>query len=369
MKVESVLFVGVDVDDQAYHFSIIDSSGKPVVVGVRCERSAGLLTKQLRKLVGNQEVVIGYEATYVGYTLQRELSKLQLNCRVIAPTSIAKAPNERVKNDRKDSLRLALGLYRGEFTFVHVPTKDQEADRQLLRSRSFLVEQQSDVKRHILNQCRLLGLDYKQETGSKSYWTGKHRQWLDAKIKSLISSSRVMLTVLLQHLESIQRQIDTLFAEVEHLAEKQYYKKQVQVLSSFKGIEKVTAMVIATEIFDINRFEHPRQLVSYLGLDIGEYSSGGKQMFFGITKMGNRRLRTVLVEACQKFWTSSTPSKRKQKIREADTAIIRIADRCQERLYKKGHRLLAREKHRNKVKVACAREMVGFLWEAMKAAA
>src|SRR5690606_35438612 len=184
--------------------------------------------------------------------------------------------------------------------------------------------------RHILNQCRLLGLDYKQETGAKSYWTGKHRQWLDAKIKTLISSSRVTLSVLLQHLESIQRQIDALCVEIEHLAEKPNYKKQVQALSSFKGIEKITAMVIATEIFDISRFQHPRQLVSYAGLDIGEYSSGGKQIFFGITKMGNRRLRTVLVEACQTFGTSSTPSKRKQNLRTSDAQIIAIADRCQE---------------------------------------
>src|SRR5690554_6225488 len=133
MKVESVLFVGVDVDDQAYHFSIIDSSGQKVVVGIRCERNAGLLAKKLRKLAGGRKLVIGYEATYVGYTLQRSLEELGLICRIIAPTSIAKAPNERVKNDRKDSLRLALGLYRDEFTFVHSPSKEQESDRQLLR--------------------------------------------------------------------------------------------------------------------------------------------------------------------------------------------------------------------------------------------
>ena len=86
--------------------------------------------------------------------------------------------------------------------------------------------------------------------------------------------------------------------------------------------------------------------------------------------MGNRRLRIALVESCQNFGRSQTPSKRKQAARRAsDPQAIAIADRCQQRLYKKGHRLLAREKNRNKVKVACAREMIGFIWEAMNLAA
>jgi hypothetical protein len=43
--------------------------------------------------------------------------------------------------------------------------------------------------------------------------------------------------------------------------------------------------------------------------------------------------------------------------------LIAIADRCMRRLNKKGNRLLLAGKHPNKVKVACAREMVGFVWE------
>jgi transposase len=48
-----------------------------------------------------------------------------------------------------------------------------------------------------------------------------------------------------------------------------------------------------TEIGDIQRFPHPRQLVSWVGMDIREYSSGGKHNRFGITKHGNRHLRTA----------------------------------------------------------------------------
>ncbi len=366
---KDVHFIGVDVDDKAYHFTILSPEGERVAVGVRSTRDPGSLVKAVSKFTKNNNILIGYEATYLGYSLYRQLRKLNVDCRVIAPSSISKAPQDRVKNDRKDSLRLALGLMRDEFSFVEVPSEKQESDRMLLRSRSFLVATKSDLKRHILSQCRLLEIDYKTDTSSKDYWTKKHRNWLDKKIKELDASSHIALMILIQQLETIERQVDTLDVEIDHLSQQNEYSRKVAALKCFKGISTITAMIILTEIFDINRFKHPKSLVSYLGLDIGEYSSGGKQIQFGITKMGNRRIRTALVESSQMFWKSKTPSKRKQASRSGvDPKFIAIADRCQERLYVKGHRLLAKEKPRNKVKVACAREMVGFIWEALKAA-
>ena len=367
---KNLVYVGVDVDDQAFHFSCASSEGEILSKGIRSLPSAGKLLKLVKKHVGSAPFLVGYEATYLGYSLARDLESLGCACKVIAPTSIKHSPNERVKNDRLDSMRLALGMQRKEFSYVQIPSKDQESDRQMIRARSFLVSQRSDLKRHLLSQCRLMGLDFKKETGLKEYWTLKHRAWLDSKIKTLPQSIHIAFSVLLRNLENLENQTDTLESEIEYIASKKTYQKAASALCSFKGISTVTAMTLITEIFDIKRFIHPKQLVAFCGLDIREYSSGGKQKQYGISKMGNRRIRTALVEACQKFGTSKTPSKRKQKSRLGiDPKVIAIADRCQERLYKKGHRLLAREKNRNKVKVACAREMVGFVWESLHKAA
>ncbi len=367
---DNVHLVGVDVDDKAYHFSIISPKGDIIVERIKCKRDPGTLKKKILKYTKTNEFTIGYEATYLGYSLYRSLEKLKVTCKIIAPTSIAKAPQDRVKNDGIDSIKLAKGLWRDEFSYVSVPSVEQESDRMLIRSRAYLVKEKSDVKRHILSQCRLLDLDYKQETAAKDYWTLAHRNWLDKKIINLSSSSHIALVVMIQHLEGLERNIATLDSEIEHVSLSDSYRKTVQNLICFKGISTLTAMVLITEIFDISRFEHPNQLVAYTGLDIAEHSSGGKQVQFGITKMGNRRLRTALVEACQTFASSKKPSKRKLATRKScDPKAIAIADKCQERLYKKGHHLLAREKPRNKVKVACAREMIGFIWESMKLAA
>ena len=105
-------------------------------------------------------------------------------------------------------------------------------------------------------------------------------------------------------------------------------------------------------------------------MDIREYSSGGKHNHFGITKHGNRYLRTAIIEANQRGYRTARIGK-DLKARRKDIApeLISIADRCLRRLNKKGNRLLLAGKHPNKVKVACAREMVGFVWESLNKAA
>ena len=129
-------------------------------------------------------------------------------------------------------------------------------------------------------------------------------------------------------------------------------------------------MVMITEIGDIKRFSHPNQLASWMGFDIREYSSDGKQNRYGITKHGNRYLRTAFVEANQRIPRNRMiSSDLKARRKDTDPKLIHIADRCRERLAKKGSRLLYAGKHPNKIKVACAREMVGFVWESLRATA
>lgn len=97
-----------------------------------------------------------------------------------------------------------------------------------------------------------------------------------------------------------------------------------------------------------------------------EYSSGGKERKFGITKMGNKRIRTAAVEACQRTGGGYVLSRRLLSHRvEQDPKIIEIADRCIKRLRTKSTRMNIAGKPMNKIKVACAREFMGFVWEAL----
>ena len=89
-----------------------------------------------------------------------------------------------------------------------------------------------------------------------------------------------------------------------------------------------------------------------------------------MSKMGNSRIRTSVVEACQKANKIPQISKRlKDRRKRTDPKYIEIADRCMKRLYKKSTRMLYAGKPINKIKVACARETLCFVWESLNLAA
>ena len=128
-------------------------------------------------------------------------------------------------------------------------------------------------------------------------------------------------------------------------------------------------MLLILEIGDPKRFPHPKKLVSFAGLDIAEYSSGGREFRFGMTKMGNKHIRRILTESVQ---SAARPAILSAGVKKRRTGIelkyTEVADRCMKRLSKKSSRLLHRGKPANKVKAACARELLCFVWESLNLA-
>lgn len=145
------------------------------------------------------------------------------------------------------------------------------------------------------------------------------------------------------------------------------YRAKKDALCCLRGVSTLTAITLITEIGDVRRFAHPKMLTSYAGLDVSEYSSGGKEKKLGITKQGNRRIRTAAVESCQRAGQRCYISKRLKADRKGQPdKVVAIADKCMSRLRKKSLRLQYAGKHVNKVKVACAREFLCFTWEILR---
>lgn len=179
-------------------------------------------------------------------------------------------------------------------------------------------------------------------------------------------SFKVNLALLLRQLKGIDTILVEYGQQIEALAATPRYQQAVQALTCYKGIKNIFALTMVTEIGDIKRFPHPRQLVSWMGMDIREYSSGGKHNRFGLTRQGNAHLRTAFIEASQRGYRTARIFKDlKARRRHKGPQLIHIADRCLKRVNKKGNRLMLAGKHPNKVKLACAREMVGFVWESL----
>jgi transposase len=139
-----------------------------------------------------------------------------------------------------------------------------------------------------------------------------------------------------------------------------------------RGIRLVSAMILVSELGDIHRFAHPRLLMAYLGLVPSEASSGGKRRVGGLTKTGNAHVRWLINESAQHYRlpprVSPDLSKRQEGIaREHRAEVQKISWKCQQRLYDKGRHMAGRLKIRQKVQIALARELSGFVWAVMKA--
>ena len=141
------------------------------------------------------------------------------------------------------------------------------------------------------------------------------------------------------------------------------YATPVGWLRCFHGIDTTTAMTLVTELHDFRRFRRPRELMAYLGLVPSEHSSGDRTMRGRITKAGNGHARRVLVESAWHYRHPPRVSVVLRKRREGQPArVTTIADRAHQRLSRRYRRMAARGKPHNKIVVAIARELVGFLW-------
>jgi transposase len=368
----NVIYVGLDVDDTQYHGSALNKDTGEVIT-FQCRPTLAGLVKQLAKIdqaFPGSSLSLCYEASSIGFTLQRDLVKHGYHCDVVAPSSIPSPRGKQIKTDRIDAAQLAQFYANGLLTIVSIPEPEQEQDRDLLRSRQKLVDQRKQLRTHILSLLRRYGRHYRQETPNKSHWTLPHTSWLEKTIATSSGSLKVNLGLLVRQLKAVNSILDEYAQEIDALAKTPRYEPLVKALTCYKGIKNLFALTMITEIGDIKRFPHPRQLMSWIGMDIREYSSGGKHNRFGITKQGNRYLRSAFIEANQRGYRTARLSN-DLKARRKNTApeLIAIADRCLRRLNKKGNRLLIAGKHPNKVKVACAREMVGFVWESLNKAA
>ena len=123
---------------------------------------------------------------------------------------------------------------------------------------------------------------------------------------------------------------------------------------------------VLTEVGDFKRFASAQHFASYIGLTPGEDSSGDDQHRLGITKAGNRHVRSLLVEAAQSYSRGQIGFKSKALKARQDgnpPEVIAYADKANERLRRKYYRMvLKNNKKTNVAKTAVARELACFMW-------
>lgn len=367
---KQLLYVGMDVHSWEINIAVAEA-GRTGEIRHYGTISGDLhaVEKALSKLGHpGKELKVCYEAGPHGFVLARRLKQLGIECTVVAPSKTPKGSAERVKTDRRDAVKLARLHRAGELTAVHVPDERDEAIRDLCRARTDAVYDQRSARQQLKSFLLRHGYRY----SGKSPWSEAHQRYL----RELVLPHPAMKIVLEEYLQAIDAaaaRIERLEKQMEDQLREWRLEPVVRALMGLKGYQVVAAMIVVSELGDIHRFEHPRQLMAYLGLVPSEASTGKRRYQGSITKAGNGHLRWIINECAQHYRlppkVSSQLSRRQAAI---DTAYRRkikeISWTCQTRLYARYRQLSARGKLRQKVQVALARELCAFIWEVLKVA-
>lgn len=319
----------------------------------------------LRTVYGNDaRFICGYEAGCLGYTLYHQLTNRNVECVILAPsTMLEQRSRKRIKTDKRDAEIIGKCLAQHNYSPVHIPTATDEETKEFLRMRDDHKLALKKNKQQILAFC----LRHNYRYDGVSHWTAKHIKWLksfqaDPMYREILDEYLLTFTTLSDKLERLNQRI-------EELASKEEYKESVDKLCCFIGVKTHTALSVLVEVGDFHRFASAEKFASYLGLVPGEDSSGDGQKRLGITKAGNHHVRMLLSEAAQCYGRGQIGFKSKDlKSRQSGNSaqVIAYADKANERLRRKFYKMvLGKGKKHNVAKIAIARELACFMWGMM----
>jgi transposase len=351
-------FVGLDVHMDSNAIGVAEAGREaPRFLGTVGPDLPQLL-KALKKLGKPESLLVVYEAGPCGYGLARQLRARGYHCEVVVPGKIARRPNERIKTDRRDALALARLERSGDLVHVVVPDERDEAIRDLSRAREDAVAARLKARQ----QLKAMLLRHGRRYTGKSSWTLAHERFL-ADVSFAHPAQHIAFTEYRQAVKDGHERVERLTEALRAQSESWRMKPVVQALTSLRGIDFVAAVTLVAEIGDFSRFAHPRELMGFLGLVPSEFSTGQTRRQGEITKTGNGHVRRVLVEAAWSYRFPARISRLLQIRQEGQPKLVReIAWRAQLRLAQRYRRLSARKLHQNKICVAIARELAGFVW-------
>jgi transposase len=309
--------------------------------------------------VEKEDIRICYEAGPTGFVLARRLIQLGYDCIVVAPSLIPTKAGDRNKTDRRDARKLAGLLRAGELTAVHIPDVEDEVIRDVCRGRTDAVQELVRAKKQLLAFLLRNGYHYKGD----SNWTEAHMRFL-REIVFPHRAQKMLLEEYVQRIDSMVEQIKRIEAQMSILLETWKRKPLVEALMGMRGFQVVAAMVMISEIGYFGRFQHPKQLMAYLGLVPSENSSGDTRRMGSITKCGNGHARWMLIECAGHYRMHPKISKALSKRQEGLSREVRaVSWHAQNRLYKRWYKFNTRGMHFNKIRTAIARELSSYIWD------
>lgn len=285
------VYIGIDVHKESWQVTV-RSEGEEIFNG-RIPGQYQSLKKLLERYQGSL-MKVAYEAGPFGFWLSDKLLEDNIEVMVVPPSLIPIESGNRVKTDKRDSRKLARLLESNMLKQVYVLTPEEREHRDLLRTRRQIVDHRKDVARQIKSKLLFYGIV--SPFSATPYWSIKYIEWLRA-LRVDTNYLKECFHLLIDLYEYLTRQIAKINRKVALLCRDKKYRDRIKLLCTAPGIGRLTAIEILVELQDISRFESAEEIASYIGLTPSEYSTGEKTRQGRITRCGNTRVRTYLVES------------------------------------------------------------------------
>ena len=281
------VYLGIDVHKKTYAVTAI-SDGQVTKRDV-LKADPMVLIAYVKKYFPEAQMESVYEAGFCGFHLHRCLETAGIKNKVVDAAGIEIAVGDRVKTDKRDSLKLATHLAGGRLKGINVPSVEREQYRIVTRLRETVARQRSRVAcqlKSLLFQHGLIRADDKRKVSMK--WT---------KVLEAMDLPHG-LKYALGHFIAMWRQLEMRVKEIQEEIGIQAQKDGAKesIYRSVPGVGPTSARILANELEDTKQFGNERQLFSYVGLTPCEYSSGEHIRQGHITRQGKPILRKILIQ-------------------------------------------------------------------------
>ncbi len=278
--------VGLDLAKSVFHAVCCDNRGKVV-------RKKMLRRSQVLKYFVNLPgCIVGMEACASAHYWARELEVLGHQVKLIPPQYV-KAYVRGNKNDYNDALAIAEAVVRPEMRFVAVKTTDQQDLQALLRLREGCLKERTAL----CNRIRGLLAEYGLILPKGVNVLRRHLpEFLEDGENGLNDLFRRLLAEGYQQLQDLDRHVDYYTCELERQAQQHDECRRLQTIP---GYGSIVASAFHSTIGNGEAYRRGRDVSASLGLVPRQRSSGGKDVLLGISKRGDRYLRSLLVHGAR----------------------------------------------------------------------
>jgi transposase len=281
-SMDKIITIGFDLAKHVFQVHGVDQAGQ---VLIRRQLRRAEVLKFFAKL---SPCLVGMEACASAHHWARRLAKLGHEVRLLPPAQVKPYVKRGKKNDATDAAAIAEAVTRPHMRFVPVKSAEQQAVLMLHRTRDLLVRQRT----MLINALRAHLTEFGIVAGQGRANVAKLVATLDAGDEAIPEVARAALRQLVAQIDDGEKKIMALNDEI--VAWHRSCEASCN-LASIPGIGPITASAIAASVPDASVFKSGREFAAWLGLVPRQNSSGGKDHLGGITKMGDRYLRRLLV--------------------------------------------------------------------------